>query len=535
VRAPLRPVECLVVVALIAAGVWLRWTHLATPSLWYDELVHIRTAEKPTVAAVWRAARDGAVPGSGNAGAVPLDYVALHAWTRIAPAPTPDTLERHYRMPAFLFAVAALPLAWALARSVAGPVGGAIALALLATSLPHVLYAAEARFYSLYVLAALVNLAAFAALVRKPSATRAIAFTVVNVGYVLSALYAVFPIAVEHLVLGTLAFRARKLPWVLAIGASGIAAAAVALAWIAPSLAIVYTRGAATLLASGPALVDTLRFFAGGSSALAVVFGLALAAVAFVGPRDPVSRALAAVILLSPCALPAMVAIAQWKHYYYHPRHALFLLPMVHLATGLVGARLLTAMISASAAAMLAGVGLVLSLSASTVGAYVARPLEFFDRTKTHRDFRGLARALATRTATQRSTERLLVLVEKRRPGQLANPTLAFYLHQHGAIDRVLLLGIGDPLPVLERLPAACATLCRGPVDIELALMLGLREPFNQPRAVSRFLDLRIPTLGPELAGAVVIVWAPNIPATTPPGIAGTPFDGAMLYELTER
>jgi hypothetical protein len=230
------------------------------------------------------------------------------------------------------------------------------------------------------------------------------------------------------------------------------------------------------------------------------------------GPRDRVARALGVVFLLSVCALPAMVAIAYWKHYYFHPRHALFLLPMVHLATAFVAARALTTRLWTPLAAMLVGVGMVLSLSASTVRAYVATPLQFFERTKTHRDFRGLARAIAARTAAQQPTERLLVLLEKRRPGQLANPTLAFYLDKYGVIDRVLLGGIGEPLPVLQSLPAACAERCRGPIDIELALLLGLRVPFNQPVSVRRFLDLRNPTLGPELAGVAVVAWGAEHP-----------------------
>jgi hypothetical protein len=147
VRAPVRPLELVLALGLVVGGTWLRWHHLGTPSLWWDEMVHVRTASEPTVNAVWRQVRDGVPPGAGNAGAVPLDYLALHAWLRATPPPAPEAIERHYRIPAFVFAAAALPLMWALGRAVGGPATGTIALALLATSLPHVLYAAEARFY----------------------------------------------------------------------------------------------------------------------------------------------------------------------------------------------------------------------------------------------------------------------------------------------------------------------------------------------------------------------------------------------------
>ena len=114
--------EWTLVAALIVAGAWLRQVNVAAPSLWWDELVEIRTADRPSVAEVWRAVRDGVAPGTGNAGAAPLDYLALHAWYRVAPAATPETLEWHHRVPALVFSIAALPLAWGLGRVVAGRV-----------------------------------------------------------------------------------------------------------------------------------------------------------------------------------------------------------------------------------------------------------------------------------------------------------------------------------------------------------------------------------------------------------------------------
>ena len=52
---------------LVVTGAWLRWVHLGTPSLWWDEIVHVRIAEQPTVADVFWKAREGGQPGSGNA------------------------------------------------------------------------------------------------------------------------------------------------------------------------------------------------------------------------------------------------------------------------------------------------------------------------------------------------------------------------------------------------------------------------------------------------------------------------------------
>src|SRR5262249_34565506 len=131
--------------------------------------VHIRTADQPDMASVWREVRDGVAPGTGNAAAVPLDYLALHAWLGATAAPPSATLERHHRVPAAVFSVAALPALWALARTLGGPVAGLTALGLLATSVPAILYAAEARNYSLYVLMTIASLAAFTGILRAPA------------------------------------------------------------------------------------------------------------------------------------------------------------------------------------------------------------------------------------------------------------------------------------------------------------------------------------------------------------------------------
>lgn len=524
-------VESVLVVALVAGGAWLRWTHLGTPSLWYDELVHVRTADRESVGEVWRAARDGVMPGTGNAGAVPLDYLALHAWLRATAAPAPEGLERHHRVPSFVFSVLALPLAWALGRSAGGPVVGAIALALLATSVPHVVYAAEARFFSLSVLATLVNVAAFAALVRTPSAARGVLFGLASVGYVLSALYGVFPVAAEHVVLAVMAVRARRWTLLAVVGATALVAAAVVAWWTGPTaISTVYPRAAPALLGTLPALRETLAFFAADGRGLAWVFAAAILALPLAAPRE--ARPLAAVIVLSLCAIPVMVAIAHWKHYYYHPRHGLFLLPLVHLATALVLARALAAARIAPRAAAAAGVALVLVAAGPAVAAFVADPMPFFHRTKTHRDFRGLARAIASRTASQTPDERLLLLLERRRPGHLANPMLAYYLEAYGIVDGVTVAGIGEPLPILQRLPGLCPGGCRGPASTPVLAALGLREPFDQLLPTRRFLRLPMWPFAREWSAVAVIAWAPNVPATTPPGFAVTPFDGGALYDL---
>lgn len=525
----------MLVVALVGAGAWLRWHHLGTPSLWWDELVQIRTADWDDVGAVWRMARDGVAPGTGNAGAVPVDYLLLHAWLAATPRPSPESLERHYRVPAFAYAVAALPLAWWLGRSLGGPATGAIMLALLATSLPHVLYAAEARFYSLAVLASLANLATFVALVRAPSTARLLVFVAVGVGYVLSSLYGAFPLAAEHLVLAVLAWRAGARWRIVALVGSGLTVVVVLYAWFgASALGVGFYRGPQVAPSVLDAIPYTFEFFAGWVPTLAVPFAAALVAAPLVARRDRVAGAVALACLLSAFAVPVMVFLAQSKQYYYHPRHALLLLPLVHVATAIVLARTLERWIRLPLAAALVGVALVVVATATTLQAFVAAPLPYFHLTKTLRDFRGLTQAIAVRTATQRPDERYLLVLHQQRPGHLANPVLGFYLEAYGIADRVMLAGVSEPLPALAELARACADGCRGPTDPARLASLRLRSPFDQSAVLRRLMRIHGSEWAPATSGVGLVTWAPTLPPA-PRGVVATRLDGLVLFEPAGR
>ena len=538
VRPPVRPLELSLVVVLVVAGALLRWQHLGTPSLWWDEVVQIRTADRESAAAVWTATREGTSQGAGNAGAMPLDYLLLHAWTRLASAPSPSGLERHYRLPAFCSSVLALPLVWGLGRAVGGPVAGVTALTLLATSLPHVLYAAEVRPYALYVLAAIVQLAAFVALAGAPERIgRWVAFAAASLAFAGSALYAVFPIALELAVLGAVALVAwrrgeRRAP-LGAVVAVGITLAVLVAWWLDPSrLGFVYPRAPRAFAGPATTIWDTLGFFAGGASALRWVFLAGLLATPTLFWRtDRRVRALAAVLLAAPAAIPAIALVAQWKSYYYHPRHAMFLLPMVHLCTALVVGRLV-AHTRYRGAMMVGVVLLVLAATAPTLAVYRRDPIPFFRSTKTLRDFRGLATLIAQRVTTLAPDTSYLLVLERRQAGHLANPTLAFYLTALGIRDRVVLRGIGHPARTLERFPAACRGACRGPVGPPFAQTLELGDPFDLAPPVRTFMDLpMMPWVGGRLGGAGVVTWGPHLPAATPPELRRTTFDGLVLFE----
>src|SRR5262245_4744996 len=322
---------------IVVAGCLPRIVHLATPSLWWDELVHLRTAQQSGWLEVFRAVKEGVPPGSGNAGAVPLDYLLLHGWLRAAPEPAAPWLEVYYRVPAFLFSCLALIVMWMFCRSTFGPAVTAVATTLLALSMPHVLYAGEARFYALGVLTTILNLWAFARLLEVPGSFRLWLFwAAAGIAMIGTGLYGLFLLAPEFAVLTVVGARAGRRA-VVAMTVAGAAIAGLVAAYLAgTSLGAVYPRGYPAELRAWGAILDTARFFALDSQLLAWAFvlGLPLAlVVSALGSRRRLPLLVA--MSLATLAIPVIVQIARWKHYYYHPRHALFLLPVVHVATAL--------------------------------------------------------------------------------------------------------------------------------------------------------------------------------------------------------
>jgi hypothetical protein len=156
----------------VIGGAALRWVHLGTPSLWWDELVEIAMAQVGGVTDVLRVVRDGVPPGSGNAGAMPLDYLLLHGWLALVPDVSPAYLEAHFRLPAFTWSVCALVALAVFGRRHFGRDVAVAATLLLGVSMPHVLYAAEVRWYSLLVLVTIGHLWAFARLLDAPEIPR---------------------------------------------------------------------------------------------------------------------------------------------------------------------------------------------------------------------------------------------------------------------------------------------------------------------------------------------------------------------------
>jgi hypothetical protein len=524
---------------VIAAGVLLRAWHLGTPSLWWDEVIEIATAELPDVASVVRQVRDGIPPGRGNAGAMPLDYVLLHGWLGLGPPPTPRFVEVYYRFPAFLWASLGLVAIFACGRSLFGWGTGVLAAAVLGLMIPHVLYAAEVRPYALVMLLSILNLMAFARLARRPERVSAwLVWAASALGFVSAALFAIIPLVWQQAVLGaTLARRLGGRAGALALGSIGALATVLGVWYAGADLASPHGRGSlaaeASFGASWHETLATADFVFSRDRLLALVFLVALPAPivrAWRGERAllPVAIVLSTGVLV----IPLVVEVERWKDYYFHPRHILFVLPYVALVTaaGIDGAltRLdpLRALVRDRGwrtwSTVLAAVVLVVAVHAPAVARYLRTPDVFFARTKTLRDFKPLVRALRWQLWNAEPGTRFVLVAERNRPGHIANPVLRRYLRWWGIERRVALHGTDRPETVVATLAQRCPDGCAGePVDA-LVRRLGVGEAIDSPVRFRGLLQLAGPedVGGGAIAGVGVLAYprgaGPRPPA--PPG-----------------
>ena len=144
--------------ATVMVGFALRLHALARESLWFDELLQLDIAQGPLSAIIPQLTRHTAVP---------LDYFIIHFWIWLGRS------DAWVRLPAVMWGVLTLPLAYQLGRSLLGLPGGKLKFALrggkveglllmslLAISPFHLRYSQEVRPYALVVLG--VTLAGYA-------------------------------------------------------------------------------------------------------------------------------------------------------------------------------------------------------------------------------------------------------------------------------------------------------------------------------------------------------------------------------------
>jgi Dolichyl-phosphate-mannose-protein mannosyltransferase len=502
---------------VVAGGAALRWIHLGTPSLWWDEVIDIAMARVGSVGDVLRVVREGVPAGSANAGAMPLDYVILHGWLAIAPAPRPESLEIFFRFPAFVWSVVALVAMAGFARCHLGREVGLVALLLLALSLPHVLYAAEVRWYSLLVLVTILHLWAFARLLDAPAdARRWLLWVSCAAAAVLTAVLSIVPLAAELLVLAVVVERARGVVVSLLASAAVIG---LLVAWLVlPSLGVIYGRPAS----ARPGMLATtdlvLRFLAWDQVVLLLALVIALPLAWRDAGRHHRAPRLALVVALALgfLTIPIVTLLAHLKSYYVHPRHVIFLLPafVVLVAIGIVGA---CRRVVGERRACAVAIGVVLVVQGGVVLRYVRAPEEFFARIKIPHDVRGVVEALRPPAG-----KAWLVLAERE---SVSNTVLTYYLRWYGLEQQVVLRGTRDVSEALRLLSDS-----RAPVA-QLAMPPLATIPVGLTPELRAFLRID-PDTGPpppSIAGGTLVVW--HVPAGTPAGVVQQRFEGAALFE----
>lgn len=459
--------EAVAVAGIVVAAVVLRAWHLGGPGLWWDELVALRTASRPLVD-VLREVKWGIPPGAGNAGAMPLDYVLLHGWLAAVPWPAPRALEAVVRAPAFVWSCLTVPVLWWVVRRIADARAAALAATILALSVPHALYAAEARMYALLGLATVATFGVFAWVLRAPRAPGAwLAFATVHCAAIATGLFAAFATAAQGAVLAARAVRGDRRALLPLVGVALVAGGFLVVWYAGTTPGFAHGRDPATIPGPARATWEALGFFALGAPGLrwAVVAAFPVALLVL---RRRGHGAVAAAIGLVALALPVIALVVRWKAYYFHPRHALFLLPVVALVLGVALARVTRR--------WPAPLPLALVLAAMLPGAvgFLRDPAPYFALTKGGLDPKpfvaDLARALPPDAGG-------VVLAERRSP---ANAVLAWYLRWWRLGDRVALRSSGLATPALVH---ALRTNAATPA-------LALRPAVGLTPAFRRLLDL---------------------------------------------
>jgi hypothetical protein len=505
--------DALVLLAVTATAFALRAWHYGEPSLWWDELVEVITASRDLPDVV-REVRLGIPAGFGNTGAMPLDYVLLHFHLALVPMPAPEHLEAYFRFPSLVWSVAAVSVVYACCRSVFDRTVAIVASVWLAFSVAHVLYAAEVRFYALMTLMTVLQLWAFAAVVARPTERSWILYATVNVLYLLTGLFGAFALVWQYLVFLGRAWRRRERRYLVALVVTGLVGASIPVLWWGlNTLMVQATRPGAGAYSATVVARAATDFFTQKSPFLEVAFAIAIPAMLLTAWRR--SRATMPIVIylaLSCLAIPVIAFFVRSKDYYFHPRHALFLLPLAGIITAVGLTDLLRALFARRfestrrREAVVAGVACTLILAAQlqTAWRFVRSPASFFAQTKTMTDWKGVMERIGP-TARALPAGKLALIAER----ASANNAIGWhYLRWWGLHPYVTFWGYAGDWGTLARAVAADGTGAH-PTALALTVPVGLNEDFRRLLGI----DPPVPTW-PSHVGAWALVAFQAFPAS---------------------
>ncbi|MEX0817050.1 MAG: hypothetical protein WD027_06375 [Gaiellales bacterium] len=282
-------------------------------------------------------------------GGAPLHFVLAHIAFLV------DTSPETLRALSVVFAVAALPLCFDLARRLGGPVAGGAAALVAAGSGMLAVYGSFGRMYALFAFAGALAGDLFVRALQRPTAGTAAAAAAG--AWLLPAVHPYGGIVVALEVLVVLALW-RGRPIRPALPAAAIAIAMIPFAVADVRLATRFEVGSeegGRLATPGEAweqIEAAVRGFAGGEGLILAVFlGLALAGAIILARREPAFVAFAALALVTPPLLALLVRTENAPD--LSPRHLIYALPFWAAFIGVAVARLPAKPIA------LAGVGLL--------------------------------------------------------------------------------------------------------------------------------------------------------------------------------
>jgi hypothetical protein len=256
----LRPVEAVVVVVVVAAGLVMRfWSRSA---LWLDEALSVDIARLPL----------GDIPSAlRQDGHPPLYYFLLHEW--MAAFGQGDNAVRAL---SGVISILAFPLGWLAGRRVGGPRTGWAFVVLLSLSPFAIRYASETRMYSLLIVLVLAGYLLVANALERSTMLRLVGIAVVTGALLLSHYWAMWLVAATAMVLVWRAWRseAARGPTVrvlVAMACGGV----LFLPWVPSMLYQAAHTGTpwATVARPTTVLTDTVQDFGGGDFAEGVLLG----------------------------------------------------------------------------------------------------------------------------------------------------------------------------------------------------------------------------------------------------------------------
>jgi hypothetical protein len=512
--------DALVLLAVTACAFAVRAWHVGEPSLWWDELIEVITASR-ALPDVLREVRLGIPPGFGNTGAMPLDYVLLHFHLALVPMPAPEHLEAYYRFPSLLWSVATVAVVYALCRNLFDRTVALVASLWLAFSVAHVLYAAEVRFYSLMTLMTVLQLWAFATVVARPTVRSWTVYAAVNVLYLLTGLFGAFALVWQYLVFLGGAWRRRERGWVLALLGTGLIAASVPVLWWGPNTLMVQaTRSGADAYSWKVVARQATDYFTQKTPFLEVAFAIAIPAMLLTAwRRSRATLPLVVYLALSCLAIPVIAFFVRSKDYYFHPRHALFLLPLVGIVTAVGFTDLLRGLFARrfesarTRETVVAGVACALILAAQlpTAWQFLRAPAPFFAEIKTMNDWKGVMERIAP-TARAMPDGKLALIAER---ASATNAIGWHYLRWWGLHPYVTFWGYAGDWGTLARTVATDGA-STNPTALALKVPVGLNEDFRRLLGI----DPPVPTWPPHVGAWALVAFQAFPPSVAAAGWA---------------